>query len=111
MFKLQKTPAYWWPVTVKFPADGGTWEEDTFEVKFPRLDREGIRTIVAEAAKATTLAVLQRLVLDFKDVIAADGTALRHSSEALAQLDAMPGVAQAIFNAFMASHEQAALGN
>lgn len=113
MFKLQRTPGYWWPVKVSFPVDGGNWEEEDFEVRFPRFDQPALTALAEKIAggEKNAATVATSLVLDWRQVVGADGTVIPYTTEAMANLCRLPGVPQAIFEAFMQSHAKAAQGN
>lgn len=113
MFKLQRTAHYWWPIKVRFAADGGERQEEDFEVKFTRLGIAAVRGMIQEARDKNLpdSDIVRRIVLDWRNVVDADGQVVQFSREALAELCDLPGVAAAILSAFFASHDGSAAGN
>lgn len=113
MFKLQRTPAYWWPVTVAFAADGGKWETETLEVQFVRLDETGFKALFDEVRehKLNDSQVAARVVLDWRAVCDAQGQVVPFSADNLAASCKLPGVAGALARAFIDSFSQAGAGN
>ena len=47
MFIVQKTPIYWWPVTVEVPSaeTPGEFEQQTFQVQFENIGRSESRVL------------------------------------------------------------------
>lgn len=114
MFKLDRSPAYWWPVSVMFAAaDGGKFETETFEASFVRLDNDGFKALMDEVRekKLPDAELVPRIVNDWRNVADATGQLVPFSAAALARLCKLPGVPGAIVRAFLDSHVKAGEGN
>lgn len=123
MFKLMQSPAYWWPVTVRQPAedDPGKFVSTTFEVKFTRktadeqqawLDdtRTALRTD-ADYVRLPHGEPPSPLVVGFRKVFLMDDSEVAFADTTLAQLLQVPGVGTAIAKAYLESNDQAAAKN
>lgn len=112
MFKIDKSPAYWWPVEVLSAKAGaenaGEVERQKFEVEFRRLDEAAIDKIGRDLADEATqggggnIAWCKRVVLSFRGV-EDDGVALSPTPDNIDMLLHITGVAQAVVAAFFAS--------
>lgn len=113
MFQLQRTPCYWWPVKVKFAADGGKWEEEAFEAQFSRFDAAAFEAMMAEIKtdKLSDSQVVPRIVLDWRGVVDPSQAVVPFSRDALERMLKLPGVPGAIVQAWLDSYTQAAAGN
>src|SRR5690554_4803617 len=109
MFVVAKLPLFWWPVTVRLPspAQPGTFEAHTFEVRFELLEPEETDALSAEfdaldtpgdrAARRNWL--LERAIHDWRDIVD-DGGPIPFSKAALAQQLRRPPVLRALYAAY-----------
>lgn len=104
MFKLGPA-AYWWPVEVFTPADGGQVERSEFAVQFRYLDTEAHGALLDEVRtqQLGDPAFCRRVMTGFRDVAMPDGSMMAYSDDNLALLLRQPGVATAITKAYFAS--------
>lgn len=119
MFKLDRSPAYWWPVEVLSAKAGaenaGRVDKQTFEVEFTRFDEKELdqlaRDIAAEALDGGggggNIAWCQRVMRSFRGV-EDNGASLAPTPENTERLLHVAGVAQAIVEAFFKSRHPAA---
>jgi len=113
MFKLALSPAYYWPVKLGLPVDGGDIKEVTFEAQFRRLTLlEGKR--LGEAVLAEKLPddeVCRRIVLGWRQVSDDTDAEIAFTREAFERLLAVAGAASAIVRAYGESIQKAAEKN
>lgn len=122
MFKIDRSPAYWWPVKVGVAMAGdeaGRVEEAEFDVEFRRLGDAQVREISEQLAQAVVESggkrggnadFAHRVVINFRKV-ELDGASLPWSVQAFDELLNVPGVAQSIIDAFFQSRSPAAAKN
>lgn len=92
-FQLVQKHEFWWPVTVKVPADGGSIVEQSFEVRFTAQTRDDAIAAIEKAAQTRDPRAraeleyeqLRSVVTDWRGVIDQDRAALPFSETAFAQ--------------------------
>jgi hypothetical protein len=112
MFKIAQSPTYYWPVKVRVPADGGQWEEHTFDAKFKRLPQSEVDAMRADVltGNASDVPLARKLLVGWKGVTIGDDEA-PFSETTRDQLLEVPGVATAVVVAFVESLSGARRGN
>lgn len=110
MFNFMKSAAYWWPVTIRVPAEDDIAKRQviTFEVQFPRETTEQIN--VRRAAVAVNglddPAYARGLVIGFRKLYAPDDTEVPFNADSLEALIKVPGAGTAIAMAHADSTDQ-----
>lgn len=99
MFKIEEDYRYDWPVTVKKPVDGGTFQEHVFTARFRMIDEER----AAELANESATALLREIVVGFEGVFGADDKALAFTAENRDRLLQVPYVRLALVEAYYGS--------
>ena len=103
MFKLDESQTYEWPVVGRLYGD----EPFDFVAIFRRLSRSQLRELQEAAAgiqsPADEVAYVQRFLAGWRGVLAADGSEVPFSAEALARLIDVGGVDEALIDTFHAS--------
>jgi len=115
MFKIDKTPAYWWPVKFQAPAGGdeaGALAEYEFEVQFVRVGVEAFEALNREimSKQLKDRDVVPRIVRDWRKV-EDGGASLPFTPQNLGHALDVPGAAAAIVKAFWDSRSPAAEKN
>lgn len=113
MFLIDPRPAYWWPVKISVPLDGGKHETATFEAKFKRLAAEDLDALQKRAVdtRLSDAQIAAEVMEDFRDVVDRDGNCTQYSAAALKRLLSCPGMGTAICDAFFGSLKKAAEKN
>lgn len=113
MFKITQKPTYFWPVKVRLPADGGQFDEQTFDAQFRRLPQAEIDAMRADvlAGNASDIPLARRLLVGWKGVQDADGQDVPFSETLRDQVLDIPGVATAVVVSFVDSLSGARRGN
>lgn len=93
MFKIVQSKTHTAPVTFKVPADGGTYQTQSFMVEFKRLSVSEMKEIPKEA---TDSEIARRVVVGWQEIEDGDGNLLPFSSAALDKVLDIVGVAPAI---------------
>ncbi len=109
MFKIAKKPAYFWPVSIKTPADGGRYEKESFEVQFKVLKQSEIKSLIETVS--TDEEFCRKIVCGWKSVSDESGAAIQFTDSAFDELLETPGVAKEIAKAYMESYQGAASKN
>ena len=102
---------FWWPIVVLVPADGAQ-KEQHFEVQFEELTHEQIEAAAELAAPRGSdahavrgifeeVAVIQRVVKDWRGVVNAGGTAIPFGASHLETLSQISYVRRALFEAYL----------
>lgn len=109
-FRFVKNAAVWWPVTIDVPTDGGTVEQQRFELKFKRMtvpESQGLNDLNA-------IDFLKAVAIDWRGV-EDDGKPVPFTPEnAVLLLDQQVGLAAAVVNAwtkFWFAEPETRLGN
>lgn len=115
MFKIDKTPAYWWPVKFQSPAAGeqaGALVAHEFEVQFVRLGVEAFEALNAQILRESLKDrdIVPRIVRDWRKV-EDGGASLPFTPANLGHALDVPGAAAAIVRAFWDSRAPAAEKN
>ena len=105
MFTLDLSPSYSWPVTLQLAADGGEFQEFTFDVQLKRLEQDRIREILqpAEGKALTDEDACRELVMGWSGISDKKGADLPFSEAALAKLLKVHGAPGAIVKAWLDS--------
>jgi hypothetical protein len=113
MFQIDQRPAYWWPVKVSIPLDGGKHETCTFDAKFKRLASEDIDALQkrALAERLSDAQIAAEVMEDFRDVVDRDGNCIPYTPAALKRLLSWPGMGTAVCDAYFGSLKPAAEKN
>ena len=104
------TGSYLWPVTIKVPADGGLFEEFTFDARFRRIPQDRTEELMLLAVKnaqrlqmgqepeanGTDRAVAEEILAGWAGVLTDEGEEVPFSASALQSLLMFPGAASAI---------------
>lgn len=101
MLKINTSGTFFWPVTVSLPADGGRFERSTFDAEFKRMKVSEVEAMVARVytGEVTGVAAVRTFFVGWRGVVD-DGQDVPFSEDALTQVLDMPGVANAVFEAF-----------
>lgn len=112
MFKLGPA-AYWWPVEVSAPVDGGKVELMTFQAQYRYLDVDEHNALMAELTEKQLddRAFCRRVVIGLKEVADTTGAALQFTPENFDLLMRQPcaacgTVATAITRRYFESRQQ-----
>lgn len=109
-FVIKNGAGVWWPVMVAVAIDGGNVEQQTFEVKFKRLDVAGIEA----ARQLQDPAWVAATILDWRGVHIGDDGQLPFNAENVDVLLAQPNLAAALgtaWAAFVSAQPETRLGN
>ena len=102
---------FWWPITILVPGDGAQ-QEQHFEVQFEELTLEQLeaqaelaapRDEDARAVRALVeeVAVIQRVVVDWRGVVNAGGTPIPFSASHLEMLSKISYARRALFGCYL----------
>lgn len=99
--KISNSPSFFWPVTINTPADGGTFEKQTFDAEFKRMKISEVEKMVAgvHSGAVPGSAAVREFFVGWRGVVD-DGQEVPFSETALEQVLDIPGVAWGIFEAF-----------
>lgn len=113
MFVLSKRPAYFWPVEVEFPIDGGKFKKETFEVKFERIPQSEADEISDKISNGEMSAkdLCKKVVIGWKSVLDENKDELPFSDSAFDELLNVSQVAKSISFAFFDSFKGAKVKN
>lgn len=115
MFKFMKSPAYWWPVTLRVPAedDPGQCIAVKFEAQFKRMtSSEMVAHIEKMRANGWPDAEYVRpLIVGFRKLLNVDDTEVPFNADSLSELLDVPGAGTALAKAYGDSNDQAATKN
>jgi len=105
MFKLDLSPAYKWPVVVRFVDESGRRHERTFHVLFRRLKKSEIEQITRaqEAGELDDAGFMREIVAGWDGIVDAHGRPIPCTDENIARLADIPEVATAIGMAWIES--------
>ncbi|RMF15191.1 MAG: hypothetical protein D6757_05015 [Alphaproteobacteria bacterium] len=105
MFKLDLSPSYKWPVTVRFVDESGRRHERTFHVLFRRLKKSEIDelTRAQELGEMDDAVFMREIVAGWDGIVDADGKPVECDDEAMRMLADIPEVASAIGVAWIES--------
>lgn len=115
MFKLVKRPAYWWPVIMRQPVDGGQVKEERFELRYVRpsrtefQERWGVDTsgFTPEQVRKHNRALFDDYVKAWKDLADEHGNPARFDDETIEQLLVEPGFVEAWSLSFVSFYQAA----
>lgn len=100
--KLSNTERFYWPVSVNLPVDGGRFEKQEFEALFPRMKVSEVEALVGKVytgeIKSPRQAV-RSIVHGWRGVVD-DGQDVQFNDANVDALLDIPGVANAVFEAF-----------
>jgi hypothetical protein len=102
--RIKQTAAYFWPVVVEYPVDGGKFLKETFDAEFKRFSKDEIQAILEDAAadKIKDHDVVRQVVVGWKGVTDDDGP-VEFSATALEAVQAIPLFDSAVVQAWMKS--------
>ena len=105
MFVISKSPAYFWPVSIEQPEDGGRNKKQTFDVQLKRLTQSQIKdiTIQIEKSETTDFKLCKEVIVGWRGVLDESNAEVPFSNGALDELLDIQGVAQAIVLALFES--------
>lgn len=103
MFRLGQTSQFSYPVNVEIVGDSGIRKTHTFTAVFRRIERDEFDDLVerVRAGEVKDRDVVDRVLLDWRDVEDADGNALACDHAGKAQLFSVLPVVPAIAAAFL----------
>lgn len=115
MFKFMQSPAYWWPATIKIPAedDPGKMLVLSFEVQFKRetATEQQTRLDANRAAQQSDATYVRPLIVGFRKLLADDDTEVPFNADSLTELLDVPGAGTALARAYFESNSEAAAKN
>lgn len=99
--KINTSGTFFWPVTVSLPADGGTFEKATFDAEFKRMKVSEVEAMVGRVytGELAGVAAVRTFWVGWRGIVD-DGADVPFSEGALQQVLDIPGVANAVFEAF-----------
>ena len=112
MFVLKKEFSYSWPVTVRMPKDGGSYEEEEFSCTFRIQAQDELEALVAAANEGgddtafqngADVTLLRKVVVGWDGVTGEDGEPLAFSPDALSELTANPFIRLAMMRSYFKS--------
>lgn len=106
MFVISQSESYAWPVEVKLPASGGTFDKHTFEAEFKRMPASRIRELIARE-DILDIDFCREVMVGWKGIVDNNMKEIPFSETARDRMLDVPGVAQAIYAAFLESHSGA----
>lgn len=95
-FLIKVGASVWWPVHVNVPADGGTVETVTFDIKFRRYGLAQGATF----SGMTDAEFITAVAIDWRGVVDHDSAPLAYTPTNVAKVLDVPGCAEAIGAAF-----------
>lgn len=95
-FTFVAEPRVWWPVSVRFPADGGKIEAQAFEARFRIVPASRFNALM----QAGPAELLGEVVEGWRGVSDQDGTPIAFDRATLAMLLDVPFVAAALSEAY-----------
>ena len=98
MFIVKNDDAYWWPVTIKFPA-AGSFTTQTFEALFKVLPASR----VVELSNGTPVDILKEALLDWKGIVDEERNDIAFNEDVRDQLLDNPFFIAALAEALTAS--------
>ena len=110
MFKLVEERTAWWPMNWKGVAEDGTIIENEIEMRFHVLGEAAFKALLDEAEENDDIAVLRRLVKDWRGIGDEEGTPLPFSDDNLLRFLDLPntkmGLATAYYRLMAATPEE-----
>lgn len=105
MFRLDASDAYWYPVTVELPVDGGKFAKSTFDAQFKRLSRTEVMELMRQIRdnETTDIQVACEVLLGWRGVCDRDGSEIPFSERAREQLLDVHPVCPAVIQAWAES--------
>ena len=100
MFVLNKDRIVAWPVTIRVPSDGGTFEEQSFTARFKLLGQERLDAL-RENADATDQSLLAEALVGWEGVARDGGGEIPCSAEAKRELLGVPYVRLGVLAAYL----------
>lgn len=100
--KLSNTDRFYWPVVVSTAVDGGRFEKQEFEALFPRMKVSEVEALVGRVFTGDIKSPRQavRSIVHGWRGVESDGVAVDFNDSNLDALLDIPGVANAVFEAF-----------
>lgn len=101
MFKLNQSPAFWWPVKINVPVDNGEFFKASFDAEFKRLPMSGIEQMQEDVLRGrlTDREAAKQLIVNWRGV-EDDGQAVSFSTAALERLLEVPNMAACVAAAY-----------
>lgn len=99
---MDLSPAYFAPVKVSLLDADGNLQQHQFDVQFVRLNKAGIETFIEDQQSAADDIVF-KVVRNWRHVTDAQGLSVPFSEDNLKLLLAVPGMGNALLQAFVAS--------
>jgi hypothetical protein len=110
MFKLVEERTAWWPMSWKGVAEDGAIIENEIEMRFHVLGEKAFKELLAQAEENDDIAVLRRLVKDWRGIGDEEGKPLPFSDENLLRFLDLPntkmGLATAYYRLMAATPEE-----
>lgn len=106
-FVRKKVKTFKWPVKVEEPADGGDFENSTFDAVFKRVARSEFQKL----ADKGDLDLLKSVLIGWEGIEKEDGKPLPFSQAAMKEFIDDPYWVRGVLNAYMETLEGAKLGN
>lgn len=104
MFKLKKSPDFWWPISLELPGENGKYEKATFDAQFKRLGQTEIDKLIEDIQTSKVvkdITAVNDLLIGWRGVQDADGNEIPFSEVTKDQLLEIPGVAAALMKTFI----------
>ena len=106
-FVRKKVKTFKWPVTVEEPADGGVFDESTFDAVFKRVPRSEFQ----ELADKGDHDLLKAVMTGWEGIEDEDGKPLPFSQVAMKEFADDPYWIRGVLKAYTETFEGAKLGN
>lgn len=103
-FKIQKKTHRWFPVEVDVPTDEGRKRKQTFDAQFEVVQQSEIDKLIRSLEGKTPTEAVEPYFVSFRRVEDEDGAVLEPNAENRHALLEVPGVARALWNAFLRSN-------
>lgn len=103
MFKLVRPKSYSWPVELRTPTNGGSYEKATIDLEFRYVPQSEVTATLQALEGKTFSEVVEGLVVGWTGVADESGNDVPFSVTNLAKLLDIPGVAATIFGAWAES--------
>lgn len=105
MFKLDLSPTYKWPVTVRLIEESGRLVERKFHAHFRRLKKSEIEDITkrVDAGGISDADFLREILDDWEGIVDAEGNPVECTDETIGMLGDIPEVSAAIGQAWLES--------
>lgn len=106
-FIRKKVKTFKWPVTIEEPADGGVFEESTFDAVFKRVPRSEFQRL----ADKGDLELLKAVLTGWEGIDDEDGKPVPFSQATMKEFSDDPYWIRGVLKAYTETFEGARLGN